>query len=497
MKISTLLTKKNEKSRNDPKGEKFLNDSDKGELMGFLDENYLLSNQTATRIFKEIKDLPIVDAHNHSDAHEILNNRHYTDIWQVEGETDHYLWELLRKRGVKEQFITGDASNYEKWMKLAEVFEDFVGNPVYEWMHLDLRQRLGIIELVSKSTAQTIWDQSLKILSQDSKRPQQLLKEMHVESMCTTNDPIEMLEDHKELIKILGNGYIRPTWRPDNAMNIFKTSWNDYVEQLSERVDKNLLTLDDFIEALRLTHDYFAEFGCIASDHGVLVPLGYDVSKKDVIDIYKRRVNEDETSEEEHMLFMSFMMHEFAKMDIEKGWVMQIHIGAVRDARESILNLIGRDSGGDISSHVVEIVDPLIDLLNAYDENNPLIAPKHRGLKFVLYCLDPSHLSTLATITRAFGKNVSLGASWWFNDTPIGIKRQLEYISSIDLLKNYAGMVTDSRKLFAYGSRTEMFRRVLADVLGTMVEHGQIPDELAIKTAKYMSYEGPKLFFGF
>ncbi|MBN2155356.1 MAG: glucuronate isomerase [Candidatus Lokiarchaeota archaeon] len=465
--------------------------------MGFLDENYLLTNDTAKRLFNIIKSLPIVDAHNHSDAHEIAENENYTDIWQAEVATDHYIWELMRKRGVSETFITGTATNEEKWMKLAEIFEDLVGNPVYEWVHLDLRQRLGITELISKTTAQSIWNQAIHILQQENKRPQQILKEMSVESMCTTNDPIDLLADHKKLMDIYGKGYIRPTWRPDNAMNIFRPTWVEYVEKLGQRVEKYPLTLDDFIEALRTTHDYFAEFGCITSDHGMLIPLGFEVNKEDVEDIYERRINDEETTEEEHMLFMSYMLHEFAQMDVEKGWVMQLHIGAVRDARESLLTIIGPDSGGDISNHTVEIVDSLLDLLNSYDEKNPILDPKYRGLKVVLYCLDPSHQPTLATITRAFGKNVNLGAAWWFNDTPIGMKRQLEYISSVDLLMNYAGMVTDSRKLLSYGSRTEMFRRVLADVLGSMVEKGQIPEELAIKTAKHVCYDGPKHFFGF
>jgi len=465
--------------------------------MGFLNATYLLTNNIARHIFVQIKDLPIVDAHNHSDAHEILVNHHYSDIWQVEAASDHYIWELLRKRGVPEKFITGNASNQEKWMKLTEVFEDFVGNPVYEWIHLDLRHRLGIQELISKSSAQIIWNKSKEVLAQDNKRPQQLLKEMNVESMCTTNDPIELLEDYKKLMELFGKGYIRPTWRPDNAMNIFKDSWMDYVKKLGERVNKNLLTLDDFLDALRVTHDYFAEFGCIASDHGMLIPLGLDVNKAEVEEIYKRRINDEDITEEDQLLFMSFMLHEYAKLDVEKGWVMQLHIGAVRNARDSLVTLIGPDSGGDISSHAIEIDDPILDLLNAFDADNPIIEPKYRGLKVVLYCLDPSHQSTLATITRAFGKTVNLGAAWWFNDTPIGMKRQLEYISSVDLLMNYAGMVTDSRKLLSYGSRTEMFRRVLADVLGTMVEKGQMPEELAIRTAKFVCYEGPKQFFGF
>jgi glucuronate isomerase len=297
-------------------------------------------------------------------------------------------------------------------------------------------------------------------------------------------------------MRVLGEGVVRPSWRPDNAMNIYKESWFDYIDALGKRVDKKILTLDDFVTALKITHDYFAEFGCLASDHGVLVPLGYNVAKIDVEEIFRKRLNKEETSEEEHMLFMSYMLHEFGKLNTVKGWVMQLHIGAVRDARESLLTTIGSDTGGDISSHSVEIVDPFLDFLNAFDENNPDAIPEQKGLKIVLYCLDPSHQTTITTIARAFGKNVNLGAAWWYNDSPIGMKRQLEYISSADLLLNFAGMVTDSRKLLSYGSRTEMFRRILADVLGEMVEKGQIPDKLAIKTAKYVCYEGPKQLFG-
>jgi glucuronate isomerase len=465
--------------------------------MGFLDEKYLLSSATAARIFEKIKNLPIVDAHNHADIHQIVENKNYSDIWQVEAATDHYIWELLRRRGVNEEYITGDASNFDKWMKLAEVFEDFVGNPVYEWVHLDLRRRLGITQFISKATAKSIWNKAKEVLSQDHKRPQQLLKEMNIESMCTTNDPIDLLEDHKNLVKNFAEIKIRPTWRPDNAMNIYKESWIDYIEKLGKRVKKKLLNLDDFISALRETHNYFSDFGCVASDHGLLIPLGFNVEKKIVEEIYSRRIENGETTEEDHMLFMSFMLHEFAKMNAEKGWVMQLHIGAVRDARESLLIMCGEDSGGDVSSHSVEIVDPILDLLNAFDENNSNIDSTHQGLKFVLYCLDPNHQTTLATIARVFGKKVNLGAAWWYNDSPIGMKRQLEYITSVDLLVNYAGMVTDSRKLMSYGSRTEMFRRVLSDVLGTMVEKGQMPEDLAIKLAIHVCYDGPKQLFGF
>ncbi|MCP4760493.1 MAG: glucuronate isomerase, partial [archaeon] len=459
--------------------------------------NYLLTNKSASIIYKEVEDLPILDMHNHGDAHEIAENENYSDIWQVEAATDHYMWEVMRKRGVEEKFITGEATNYEKWMKLASIFEDLVGNPAYEWVHLDLKHRLGINELISQDTAQLIWDKAKEVLLKDNKKPQALLKEMNIESMCTTNDPLEMLEAHKKLSESLRKGFIRPTWRPDKAMTIFKDNFPDYIRKLGERTNIKIQNIDDLIKSLKITHDYFAEFGCIASDHGVESPYGYKVSKLEANAALKKKLNKKELSEVEQQTYMSYMLHEFGKMNAEKNWVMQIHMGAVRNVRNSLLENIGPDSGGDISDIMIEVMDPILDFLNEFDENNTHIDEKYRGLKVVLYCLDPNHQNTLATLTRAFGKNVNLGSAWWFNDTPVGMKRQLEYIMSVDLLMNFAGMVSDSRKILSYGSRTEMFRRILSDILGNMVEKGQIPENLAIKMAKYVCYEGPKSFFNF
>ncbi|MHA1338604.1 MAG: glucuronate isomerase [Promethearchaeota archaeon] len=477
--------------------------------MGFLDEKYLISNEAGLRIFAEIKDLPILDPHNHADANEILQNNNYSDIWQVMAATDHYVWEVMRKRGVEEKYITGDASNKEKWIALCSIFEELVGNPIYEWMHLDLRRRFGINDLICKENAEKLWTECNKILAQENKKPLALLREMNVESFCTTNDPTDMLEAHKKLAEKEGFGFMRPTWRPDRATNIFKPDWPNYIKQLGERVNINIKNIDDLIKALKITHDYFAEHGCLATDHGVETPYGFKVEKEEAEIVFQKRMKGEELSSEEVADFMSYMLHEYGKMNAEKGWVMQIHLGAVRDVRDSLFEMIGPDSGGDVSDHTIDILYPIIDFLNEFDEysqveqldsqqsssNNSNNGKK--GLKIVLYCLDPHHQSTLATLTRAFGKNVNLGAAWWFNDTPIGMKRQLEYISSVDVLMNFAGMVTDSRKILSYGSRTEMFRRVLSDVLGEMVEKGQIPENLAIKAAKYVCYEGPKKFFNF
>ena len=190
--------------------------------MAFLDENYLLQNETSKVLYESVKDLPILDAHNHGDVKEIVENRGWTDIWQVEAETDHYVWELMRKRGVPEEKITGKASNKEKWMALAEVFPNFVGNPTYEWIHLDLKRRFHIEDVISKYTAEKIWQDTSIALKQQSMKPQELLKSMNVEVMCTTNDITDDLYYHQKAKEKIEGIRILPTWRPDKAMNIEK-----------------------------------------------------------------------------------------------------------------------------------------------------------------------------------------------------------------------------------------------------------------------------------
>jgi glucuronate isomerase len=240
-------------------------------------------------------------------------------------------------------------------------------------------------------------------------------------------------------------------------------------------------------EALRITHDYFAENGCIASDHGVEIPYGYQVPEEDANKAFKKAYANEPLSQEETVAYMSYVLNEVAELDAEKGWVFQLHIGAVRDIRDSLANQIGPDSGGDVSNHGLDFLHAMNPLLNRFDNR----------LKVVFYCLDPNHQSTLAAVSRAYGEKVNLGSAWWLNDSPIGMKRQLEYIGSVDVLMNFAGMVSDSRKILSYQSRNEMFRRVLCDVIGNMVEMQQMPLHLAEKLVVYLSYERPKELFGF
>ena len=453
--------------------------------MGFLDENYLLETDTAKNLYSQVENLPILDAHNHGDVEEIILNEGWSDIWEVEGATDHYVWEMMRRRGIKEEKITGSASNREKWLSLAKIFPELAGNPTFEWIHLDLKRRFGIEKEISEQTAEYIWGKTQKLLQSEKMTPQNLLQEMKVEVMCTTDNPDSLLIFHKKAQQELSEIKILPTWRPDRAMNIGHIDWNDFVDKLGAAYDEEITNFNQFKNILEKSHDFFDEMGCTASDHGVKEPSVYPVSRDRVSEIFNSRRNKKELSDKEISDFKSYMMMFFGELNEKTDWVTQLHIGAVRDYRDHLYDLLGPDSGGDVATNALEIVDNMRYFFNKFDGSIPV----------VLYYLDPVLAPAAATIARAF-PNISLGAPWWFIDSHHGIEQQLKFVATVDLLSNHAGMVTDSRKLMSYDSRTEVFRRTACNVLGEMVEKGQIPFEAASDLAYRLSYKNPyELYF--
>jgi glucuronate isomerase len=393
---------------------------------------------------------------------------------------------MMRKRGVAEKNITGDASNHDKWLALAGVFPQLVGNPTYEWIHLDLKRRFGIDEVIRQDSAETIWQQTLAILAEPEMRPQQVLEIMNVEIMCTTDDPTVHLPHHERARDEIPHTRILPTWRPDKAMNIEKDSWRPLVDRLAEETGIDTSSLDGFEHAIEATHHYFGEMGCVASDHGLTVPFGHLVDPAWAARIHNKAYDDGELTAAEIADYHAHMLHLFGSLNADSAWVMQLHIGAVRDYRDWLLDTLGPDTGGDVSDQQIPIVEPLREFLNAFDGR----------LQIVLYCVDPTHQPSVTTVARAF-HNVSLGVPWWFNDSPYGMETQLRYVATVDLLANSAGMVTDSRKLISFGSRTEMFRRVLCSVVGDMVDRGQMPMPEAVELVNAIAYERPKeLFFG-
>ncbi len=449
--------------------------------MGFIDDDYLLETSTAKELYERVKDLPIIDLHSHVDIKEILNNKPAKDIWEVEGAKDHYVWELMRRMGVSEEKITGKATNREKWNALAEVFPGFAGNPTYEWIHLDLRRRFGTQELISKQTADDIWDKTAALLEDDSMSPQNLIRYMRIELMCTSDEPTSDLRLHEKAKNELEKPIILPTWRPDKLMNIENKTWKSFIKELGKITNEDTGKLSGLLSALEKRHNYFDEHGCIASDHAIEKPYSYAVSAKIAADIFSRAFKGEKLQNKEIIAYKAFIFNELGKLNKEKNWLTQLHIGAVRNYRNKLFKTLGEASGGDISTQNIDLAKGLQYFLNMFAEDS----------KIEIYCLDPTHLPTITTIARAY-PNVIIGAPWWFNDSALGMETHLKYIASVDLITNCGTMVSDSWKLLSFGSRTEVFRRVLCNVVGGMVEKGQIPLIAAQEIVENVSYHRVK-----
>lgn len=453
--------------------------------MSFLDDKYLLESDSAVAIYAAVKDLPIIDPHNHADVAEIAANGNYSNAWQVFAATDHYVWEVMRKRGVDENSITGTATPKEKWMELARVMPEIAGNPVFEWIHLDLRRRFGITDVLCSENAERIWDEVNAKLATDDFKPLALLKAMNVEVMCSTDDPVDTLEYHAAVNEKAGRVVIRPTWRPDKAMRIHYPGFRDYVAKLGERFGIEIDSVEKLVEALQKSHDYFAGKGCRASDHDTPHPLPGNATLAEADVVFQRALAGETMSQADIDTYQDYLTIKVAEMDMRAGWVYQMHMCVIRDVRDTLFQSLGMDVGGDISEFYVNIAKPLCGFLNHFDDR----------LKLVLYSLEPCHQAALAAVARAFGKNVRLGSAWWLNDQPYGMSTQLEYIGNVDVYSCFAGMVSDSRKILSYASRFEMFRRTLSNVLGGLVLKGRMPQEIAEKIAVMMCYTEPKKFF--
>ena len=454
-------------------------------IMSFLDERYLLETDAAVTLYEAIADKPIFDPHTHADIVEIVENDGWADIWEVQGSTDHYVWSMMRKRGVDEELITGDASNREKWEAFAAVVPEMAGNPVYEWLHLDLKRRFGIDQPVSADTADEIWAETKSQLASDDMRPQELLREMDVEFVGTTDDPTDDLAYHERAETEVEGVSIRPTWRGDRAVDIENDDFDEFVDDLDGATDHDPHEFDGFRAALAATHDHFAERGCVACDIGIREPVSRPITDERAREVFDRRLAGEDLAEREIEDFQAYMLEFVTELNVEKDWVTQLHMGPVRHYRQELYEQIGPAAGATATTGDLNLTDGLRHLVNRFDGEGEL----------VLYVVDPTHYPSITTIARAF-PNVSVGPAWWYNDSPFGMDHQLDYVGSVDLLANHAGMVSDSRKLLSFDSRFEMFRRTLANVVGRKVDRGQIPLDVAEDLVEQVAYQRPKELYG-
>ncbi len=464
--------------------------------MKFIHEEFMLENTSASRLYHEYAEKqPIIDYHCHLDPQEISEDKSWENITQVWLYGDHYKWRAMRSNGIDERFCTGTASDWEKFKSFSEIMPFLLRNPLYHWSHLELARSFKIDNLLlSEKTAQEVWDRSSEIL-QDGLSARQLMKNNNVLAVCTTDDPADSLEHHIKISESESFTRVLPTWRPDNALAIEKESWPGYIRRLSEVSDTDISSYDDLIESLSKRHRFFHDTGCRLSDHSLETFFITDYNAKEVRNIFTKAVAGKSVSIEESRKFKTALMLEFGRMDAEKGWTKQMHIGALRNNSSRMYNILGPDSGFD-SIDDQPVARPLGRLLDMLDRENSLP-------KTILYNLNPKDNEVIATMIGNFqdgriaGK-IQFGSGWWFMDQKNGIERQIEALSQLGSLGRFVGMLTDSRSFLSY-SRHEYFRRILCSIIGRDMEAGMIPDDfqLAGKLVEDICYGNASRYFGF
>ncbi|MDL2250076.1 glucuronate isomerase [Lachnospiraceae bacterium OttesenSCG-928-J05] len=463
----------------------------------FMDNDFLLNNEMAKMLYHQVAEkAPILDYHCHINPKEIAEDKKFANITQVWLYGDHYKWRQMRSNGVDERYITGDASEFEKFEKWAETLEKAIGNPLYHWSHLELQRYFDYHGVLNKETAKEVWELCNQKLSEDDMSVRNIIRNSHVTHICTTDDPADDLHWHQMLaedpdftVKVL------PAWRPDKAMNIEKPSYKEYLETLGEATGLTITSFADLKAALINRMDYFDARGCKASDHALEYVMCASYTEAEIEEIFAKRMKDTPLSQEEELQFKTAFMTFVGREYHERNWVMQLHYGCKRDNNTLLFNKLGPDTGFDCINNYAPSAE-MANFLNGLNMTDELP-------KTIIYSLNPSDNEVIDTIIGCFqdektvGK-IQHGSAWWFNDHKKGMTDQLVSLANLGLLSNFIGMLTDSRSFLSY-TRHEYFRRILCNLIGTWVEDGEYPADRKVLDGivRDISYDNALKYFDF
>jgi glucuronate isomerase len=464
----------------------------------FLPENFLLSNPTSEKLYFEFAQAqPIFDYHCHIPPADIARNRQFenlTQIWLAEGRYgDHYKWRAMRANGVPERFITGDASDYDKFLAYARTVPATLRNPLYHWTHLELRRYFGITELLNEESAPRVWAQANEQLEELTVH--RILQKFRVSVICTTDDPIDDLSHHQTIRRSSLPTRVYPAFRPDKAFAIDQGhAFQNWIERLEKVSGHNGSELTGLLDGLRTRHEFFGSLGAKLSDNGLPFCYSEPCDQAEAGSIYAQARSGTPLSKADALKFRSFMLRFFGELDADTGWITQLHLGALRNTNRRRLAEFGPDTGYDSIGDWPQ-AEPLGRYLDQLESAGKLP-------KMVLYNLNPADNYVLATMIGNFqdgsipGK-LQFGSGWWYLDQKEAMEWQLNALSNVGLLSRFVGMLTDSRSFMSY-PRHEYFRRLLCNLLGAEVERGEIPNDLALlgNLVRNICFENAKAYFG-
>ncbi len=476
----------------------------------FMDENFLLENDVAEVLYHNYAaEMPIIDYHCHVSPKEIAEDKKYRNITEIWLGADHYKWRAMRSCGISERLITGDASDYEKFEAFASALPSLIGNPLYHWSHLELKRYFGYDGVLSPATCEEVWNLANERLASDDMSVRSIIKRSNVKLLCTTDDPTDSLEYHVALAQDKTfDVRVLPAFRPDRALAIEKPDFAEYIAKLSDMSGVEITGFAELCEALERRIAFFDALGCRTADHGLDEQVTYDdsitaVQQISIADVaLKRTLAGEKVNAEMIGVFKNAAIRFLAREYTKRGWVLQLHMGALRSPNTVMFNKLGADTGYDAIGGV-PCVRELAKLLNTLNSDNALP-------RTILYSLNPNDNAALAVLIGSFQytseeseglanmPKMQHGSAWWFNDNKNGMKAQLENLANLSALGKFVGMLTDSRSFLSY-TRHEYFRRVLCSVIGGYVERGEYPldiDALAQMVCD-ICYNNTKDYFGF
>lgn len=465
----------------------------------FMDSDFLLNTEVAKSLYEKYADMtkiPVIDYHCHINPQEIYEDRKYDNITQVWLGGDHYKWRQMRTNGVDEKYITGDATDREKFQKWAEILPRLIGNPLYHWSHLELKYYFGYEGNLNADTAEEVWNLCNEKLRSSDFSVRNIIKKSNVKLICTTDDPVDSLEWHKKIKEDKSfDVQVLPAWRPDKSMGIEKPDYLDYVAKLENASGVKVTDYSSLKNAVVNRMDYFGQNGCSVSDHGLEYVMYEPSTDAEIEAIYNKVLAKEKVSREEELkfktAFMVFLGREYAK----RGWVMQLHYGAKRDNNQAAFAKLGVDTGFDCINNYAPS-GQLADFLNA-------LAVTDSVPKTIIYSLNPNDDAAISTIIGCFQgdgvrNKIQQGSAWWFNDHYTGMVNQMKSLASLSSLGNFIGMLTDSRSFLSY-TRHDYFRRIMCNLIGSWVDNGEYPyeEKILADLVKGISYNNAVEYFGF